>query len=306
MARARWLIAPAALMALAGCGSSIDSSMTSSDSTTATGALTTTAAASPGAPTVIHLAKSASAADSAATNGSTPADQGNGADGQIEPMPIQPAIVTYVTSGDLPALGGSGPSWQLPIGAQPDPAQIGRVARALGVQGEVTRLAQDQGGGWVVGSGAGGPSLQVSADGLLSWWYTPAAAAAPEPVEGQSGSTPDVPPRDGRTDEAGGDRQGRRTADGDGPRPGRLPVRGQRRRPRCSVTAWQVLDGRRSPLSTNFGFGAGGELTWAGGSLATPVRGPDYPLVSTDSALVRLNDQQTGWLDDLRQRHGGA
>ncbi len=64
----------------------------------------------------------------------------------------------------------------------------------------------------------------------------------------------------------------------------------------ATVTAWRVLDGRRSPLSTNFGFGGGGALTWAGGSLATPVRGPDYPLVSTDSALVRLNDQQIGWL----------
>src|SRR5207342_639556 len=131
----------------------------------------------PAAPMVIHLSEGGSSPDSTATDGSTPADQGNGADGQIEPMPIQPAIVTYVTSGDLPALGGSGPSWQLRTGAQPDLAQLARVARALGVQGDVTRLPQDQGGGWIVDSGTAGPSLQVSADGSLSWWYTPAASA---------------------------------------------------------------------------------------------------------------------------------
>jgi hypothetical protein len=64
----------------------------------------------------------------------------------------------------------------------------------------------------------------------------------------------------------------------------------------ASVTAWRLLDGRRSPLSTNFGFGAEGALTWAGGALATPVRGADYPLVGTDAAVQRLNDDQAGWL----------
>src|SRR6478672_6385425 len=100
MARSRWLIAPAAVVVLAACGASTDSSTISTDATPAgTGGPSTTIVAVPGSPAVIHLSTAGGSPASAAGSGTTPAEQGNGADGAIEPMPIQPSIVTYVTSG---------------------------------------------------------------------------------------------------------------------------------------------------------------------------------------------------------------
>src|SRR4051794_6693286 len=189
MALARWLITPAAVVALAACGSSTNSSTVPPDSTAAPATVgPSSSVAATRAPTVIHLSATGASAESA-SGGATPVDQGNGADGQVEPMPIRPVIVTYVTTGDLPALGGTGQSWKLSSGAQPDPARIKRVAAALGVQGTATKLPADQGGGWIVGSPTTGPTVQVNADGLLSWWYNPVATAPPEPpAKDQAGS----------------------------------------------------------------------------------------------------------------------
>lgn len=64
----------------------------------------------------------------------------------------------------------------------------------------------------------------------------------------------------------------------------------------ANVTAWLLLDGHRSPITLSAGFGAEGALTWASGSLATPQRADDYPLVSIDDAVQRLNDETGQWM----------
>jgi hypothetical protein len=61
------------------------------------------------------------------------------------------------------------------------------------------------------------------------------------------------------------------------------------------VTAFLVLDGVRSNVSSSIGFGAEGAVTWASGFLATPERGGDYPRVGIDAAIQRLNDQSAQW-----------
>jgi hypothetical protein len=63
----------------------------------------------------------------------------------------------------------------------------------------------------------------------------------------------------------------------------------------ASVTAWPQLAGRRSPMTWNFGFGEMGALQWAGGFFASAVATGPFPLIGLDEALVRLNDQYTGW-----------
>jgi hypothetical protein len=63
----------------------------------------------------------------------------------------------------------------------------------------------------------------------------------------------------------------------------------------ANVTAWLLLDGHRSPITLSPATGPRA-LTWASGSLATPQRADDYPLVSIDDAIVRLNDETGRWM----------
>jgi hypothetical protein len=63
----------------------------------------------------------------------------------------------------------------------------------------------------------------------------------------------------------------------------------------ANVTAYLLLDGMRSPLSLSVGFGADGAVTWASGSLATPVPAGEYPLVGADGGITRLNDETGQW-----------
>jgi hypothetical protein len=63
----------------------------------------------------------------------------------------------------------------------------------------------------------------------------------------------------------------------------------------ASVTAWNQLDGVRSPIAWGFGFGENAELQWMNGTLATPVATGPYPLIGLDEALDRL-EEQNGWM----------
>jgi hypothetical protein len=62
------------------------------------------------------------------------------------------------------------------------------------------------------------------------------------------------------------------------------------------VTAYLRLDGSRTWLSANIGFGAEGAITWAGGFLGQPQRGDDYPRIGVEAAVARLNDQSSMWM----------
>jgi hypothetical protein len=63
----------------------------------------------------------------------------------------------------------------------------------------------------------------------------------------------------------------------------------------ANVQGYRLLDGHRSPISISVGYGADGALTWASGALAEPQSAADYPLVSGDMALQRLNDRTGRW-----------
>lgn len=62
------------------------------------------------------------------------------------------------------------------------------------------------------------------------------------------------------------------------------------------VTGYLLLDGVRTWQSVNVGFGAEGAITWAGGVLADPQRGDDYPRIGVEAAVARLNDQSSMWM----------
>jgi len=63
----------------------------------------------------------------------------------------------------------------------------------------------------------------------------------------------------------------------------------------ASVTAYLVLDGIRTSVTANVGFGENAAITWAGGFLGTPVRGDDYPLIGVQGGIDRLNAQSAMW-----------
>ena len=58
----------------------------------------------------------------------------------------------------------------------------------------------------------------------------------------------------------------------------------------ASVTGQLMLGTHRSPLSVNVGFGADAAITYASGFLAVPQVAADYPLVSGEVGVQRLND----------------
>ncbi|HSB87956.1 MAG TPA: hypothetical protein VLD86_16705, partial [Ilumatobacteraceae bacterium] len=134
---------------------------------------TSVVTSSPAKPPVIHVASGYRSA----AGGAAPAAAESATDSKMAVW----GVTEFVYDGELPALDGLAPSWYFPSGQQPDQARVAALAKALGVEGEVRSLPQDQGGGWAVGpEDYSGPVLTVGADGLLSWWLsgTPASISA--------------------------------------------------------------------------------------------------------------------------------
>jgi hypothetical protein len=146
-------------------------------------AVSTVAAA---APPVIQVVPGAGAAPLAA-----PSAENAGADGgavSSDQAMTRMAWMEYVLGVELEALDGDSPAWRL-VAGDVDPARISALAAALGLEGEVTDLPADWGAGWIIGPSDGtAPSLTVSRDGMLSWWYSSgpgevfAGCAMPEPM----------------------------------------------------------------------------------------------------------------------------
>jgi hypothetical protein len=79
----------------------------------------------------------------------------------------------FVYDGELPVLDSPAGSWFFATGQQPDLDRVAQLAAALGAEGEVRALPEDQGGGWAVGpEDYSGAVLTVGSDGMLSWWLS--------------------------------------------------------------------------------------------------------------------------------------
>jgi hypothetical protein len=63
----------------------------------------------------------------------------------------------------------------------------------------------------------------------------------------------------------------------------------------ATVTAFLVLDGVRTPVTASVAFGADAAVVWAAGTLAEPVRGPDYPRIGTTAGFERLQTEAERW-----------
>lgn len=248
-------------------------------------------------------------------------------------MPYQP--IDFVYDGTFPDLGTSAEAWTLPVGSTVDQAKVAELARLLGVEGDVRQLAPEMGGGWMVGAEDYSTSnLTVTSDGMASWWYNPAPMATPNTsvgcagvgTEGGAAIEPAVEPAVAATDTvATPDTSVLEPATTAVPSceapapPTGVPTKDEALAKAkalftdmgydlsqfdfdvyadewgANVTAFRLLAGHRSPLSLSAGYGAEGALTWASGALAEPVPAGEYPLVSGDEAVQRLNDQTGMW-----------
>lgn len=103
---------------------------------------------------------------------------------------LMPAFGGYVfeVGEGLPSLPTSSTGYHFPAGVTVDAAEVGRVAAALGVEGE-PQTAADSGNQWRVGPDDGtAPALIVANDGQLSWYYSSAWAIAAVQGCGVSGN----------------------------------------------------------------------------------------------------------------------
>lgn len=232
-----------------------------------------------------------------------------------------PQSITYIIDGQLQTLPLQAQAWMLPSGLIPDMDRVTQIATALGVTGDVVATPADQGGGWVVGStDYTGPSLWVSADGMLTWWYSPApipsvafdcevgSAVQPiddvKPTETVGGdavvpempvdcATPTPPVGVPTGDEARASATAFFTSLGYDMSQFEFAVYADEWN--ASVSAFLTLNGMRAPLTLSIGYGENGAVTWASGYLAEPVSQGDYPLITIEEGLARLQDQSFWW-----------
>ncbi len=118
-------------------------------------------------PPVIELASGQSGGAVAAP--AAELDAASPADSKMAFMPV----TEFVYDGELPALDGPSGSWFFATGQQADLDRIAALAASLGVEGDVRTLSADQGGGWAVGpEDYSAPVLNVSSDGMLTWYFS--------------------------------------------------------------------------------------------------------------------------------------
>lgn len=194
--------------------------------------------------------------------------------------------------------------------------RIAALAAAFGLDGPVEMLEDEFGGGKTIGADDfSGPSVTVGVDAMQSWWYSAgdAGVASPvcEAVTDDSTSASEAPPDDGGRDgcvplppvgvPSAEEAEAATTElmSSLGFDPANYEFETYADEWGASANAYLVLDGVRSNVSMYFSYGGDAILTWAGGFLATPERGEDYPRIGVAAAIERLN--APNWLmGDLR------
>jgi hypothetical protein len=220
---------------------------------------------------------------------------------------------TFEVGEDLPALPTNDVGYQFVPDAGVDAATVEALAAALGVGGDAV-----EGGGadvdgtlWRVGPDDGSaPSLTVSDDAQLSWYYSSAwvgaegrATASCEAAVDEDGNVTseicDEPePPAGVPDAAAAETRVTDLLTAMGEDPEAYTFETYADEWFASVNAWTELGGIRSPMAWGFGFGGEGVLQYANGLLADPVATGPYPLVDLDGALTRLAEQSQ-WVGDV-------
>lgn len=244
-----------------------------------------------------------------------------------------PANWEFVVSGDLPALDSDATAYVFPQDTEPSSDQLTTLLDAFDVDGSFTKTTTDAGTDyewttWSVGPNDGsGPSITVSDDGLMSWWYS---EGWQEMSVGRPAPCPDIaiaPPAETPTSDApSGESSGSDSSDSSVVTTDECPEWVEPQPPvnvpsaseaeakflelfarlgygsdqlivesygdDWSAGAWGyvLVDGVRSSLTVSASFGENGRLTYAGGYLGRPQVLATYPRVGTSVGLDRLRD----------------
>ncbi len=226
--------------------------------------------------------------------------------------------VEFVLVDDLPALPTDDIGYVYEAGATVSVEQVAALAAAFGVDGEPVHLDDGYSKLWRVGPEDGtAPSLWVYEDALQSWNYSagydPAndvalscsiesvEDVAPDAGEDASSVPPAEPvercdeptPPEGVPTAEQAEAAARDLLVALGEDPGALQYEVYADEWFASVSAIGSTGAGAPDRNWGFGFGAGGALQHAGGQLAVPQQVGPYPLVDLDTALARLDEQQS-------------
>lgn len=233
-----------------------------------------------------------------------------------------PAEWEFVVDGSLPVFDSEAAVYVFRDGLEPSAAQLSTLAEVLGVDGSFTRTTSDPGTDyewttWSVGPDDGsGPSITVSDDGMLSWWYSegwesvsvsrvepcapsfdpetdPDAEPGDMPVDGDllcpDEWVPPTPPVGVPTaSEAESNFRDLFTRLGFGA--DQLTIESYADDWSAGAWGYVSIGGVRSSMTVTASFGENGRLTYAGGYLGRPELLATYPRVGTPIGLERLRD----------------
>ena len=238
-------------------------------------------------------------------------------------MMYRPVEWKFVIGGDLPALDSPAWAWVLAADPRPSDDSLRFLVDYFDISGEFAERTEGVGEPWeyttwMAGSTDGSePSINVSSDAMLSWWYSAGfgnvtampECVLPEPVDpavsGDASSavaepavTPmpcaPVEPPVGVPSKDEAIATFREMAAAFGYSADDLEIDAWADDWNASVTGWVRLDGVRSPMSMSASYGENGELTWASGVLATPQKFAEYPRVGTSAAIERMTNEYNG------------
>ena len=216
-------------------------------------------------------------------------------------------------AADLPALDSDARVYTL-VAGDVSTDSMNALKEAFDVTADFVAQDADQGGGYLSGDYTTTPTLYVGSDAMRYWSYSPAWEQSPmssQPcVYEQSSATaadPSVDPPAPVVEicaEPAAPENVPTKAEAEALFAATMTVLGINNEDLvldsysdewgANVNGYLKIDGIRSPLSWNVGYGADATITWASGVFADVQDGASYPRIGTAAAIERLNSQQAG------------
>ena len=216
-------------------------------------------------------------------------------------------------AADLPALDSDARVYTL-VAGDVSTDSMNALKEAFDVTADFVAQDADQGGGYLSGDYTTTPTLYVGSDAMRYWSYSPAWEQSPmssQPcVYEQSSATaadPSVDPPAPVVEicaEPAAPENVPTKAEAEALFAATMTVLGINNEDLvldsysdewgANVNGYLKIDGIRSPLSWNVGYGADATITWASGVFADVQDGASYPRIGTAAAIDRLNSQQAG------------
>ena len=216
-------------------------------------------------------------------------------------------------AADLPALDSDARVYTL-VAGDVSTDSMNALKEAFDVTADFVAQDADQGGGYLSGDYTTTPTLYVGSDAMRYWSYSPAWEQSPmssQPcVYEQSSATaadPSVDPPAPVVEicaEPVAPENVPTKAEAEALFAATMTVLGINNEDLvldsysdewgANVNGYLKIDGIRSPLSWNVGYGADATITWASGVFADVQDGASYPRIGTAAAIDRLNSQQAG------------